>query len=118
MVVVREDKNLIQATRGDTIILDINIVDDQGNPYTPDPDNDKLRFALKQDYNDEEPLLVKDIPVDTCQLRIEGWETHNLIQPGDYVYEVQLLYGDGIISTIVPNKNARTAKLKILSEVM
>jgi hypothetical protein len=37
MVIVNEDKNLIIAHRGDTIILDINIVDDYGNPYVPDP---------------------------------------------------------------------------------
>ena len=88
MVVVREDKNLIQATRGDTIIIDINIVDDLGNSYEPDIENDQLRFALKKDYNDEEPLLVKEIPIDTCQLRIESQETKTLIQPGSYVYDI------------------------------
>lgn len=117
MVVVREDKNLIQATRGDTIIIDINIVDDLGNPYEPDIENDQLRFALKKDYNDEEPLLVKEIPIDTCQLRIESEETKHLIQPGDYVFDVQLTYGDGIVSTIIPNKDARTAKFKLIEEV-
>jgi len=86
MVIVREDKNLIQATRGDTIIIDINIVDALGNTYEPDLENDELRFALKKNYNDEWPLLVKEIPLDTCQLRIESEETK--IQPGDYVFDV------------------------------
>lgn len=117
MVVVREDKNMIQATRGDTIIIDINIVDALGNPYEPDLEHDELRFALKKNYNDEEPLLVKDIPIDTCQLRIESEETKHLIQPGDYVFDVQLTYGDGIVSTIIPNKDARTAKFKLIEEV-
>lgn len=117
MVIVREDKNLITATRGDTIIIDVNIFDEQGNLYEPDP-SDELRFALKKNYNDDEPLLVKDIPVDTCQLRIESNETKHLIQPGDYVYDIQLTYGNGtIVSTIIPNKDAKVAKLKIIEEV-
>lgn len=117
MVIVNEEKNLVIATRGDTIILNISIVDALGNNYEPDLENDKLRFALKKHYNDEEPLLVKDIPLDTCQLRIESSETKHLIQPGDYVYDIELSYGDGIISTIVPNKDAKVAKLKIVEEV-
>ena len=118
MVIVREDKNLITATRGDTILISVNIVDDLGNPYEPDLENDELRFALKKNYNDEEPLLVKQIPIDTCVLRIESEETKHLIQPGDYVYDIQLTYGDGIVSTIVPNKDSRVAKLKIVEEVL
>ena len=116
MVFVREDKNLIVATRGDTIILDINIVDAEGNPYVPE-EGDRLRFALKKNYNDEEALIVKEIPTDTCQLRIESYETKHMIQPGQYVYDIQLTYGDGIVSTIIPNKDARAAKLKLLEEV-
>lgn len=117
MVIVNEDKNLIIATRGDTIILNINIQDALGNPYTPDLENDVLRFALKKHYNDDEPLLVKQIPLDTCQLRIDSAESKHLIQPGEYVYDIELQYGDGIVSTIIPNKDARVAKLKILEEV-
>ena len=66
MVIVREDKNLITMTRGDTLIINIDIVDEEGNEYEPDLENDKLRFALKASYSDEDPLLVKDIPIDTC----------------------------------------------------
>lgn len=117
MVIVREDKNLIQATRGDTIIIDINIVDAFGNTYEPDLENDELRFALKKNYNDEEPLLIKEIPLDTCQLRIESEETKHMIQPGDYVYDVQLTYGDGIVATIIPNKDVRQARFKLIEEV-
>lgn len=117
MVIVNEEKNLIIAHRGDTIILDINIVDDQGNPYSPDP-TDQLRFALKRNYEDEEVLLLKEIPIDTCQLRIEAEETEPLEQPASYVFDVQLTYGNGtIVSTIIPNKNARKAILKLVEEV-
>ena len=118
MVIVREDKNMIIATRGDTIILNISIEDILGNEYVPDLGNDRLRFALKKNYNDEEPLLEKQIPLDTCQLRIESNETKHLIQPGTYVFDIELTYGDNIVSTIIPNKNIKTAKLKILEEVI
>jgi len=40
-----------------------------------------------------------------------------MIQPGQYVYDIQLTYGDGIVSTIIPNKEARAARLKLLEEV-
>ena len=116
MVIVRPDKNLIVMTRGDTLILDIKIVDTDGNDYVPAP-TDQLRFALKENYSDEEPLLLKEIPIDTCQLRIDSQETKEFMQPGDFVYDVQLTYGDGIVSTIIPNSNAKTAKLKIVEEV-
>lgn len=116
MVIVKEDKNLIQATAGDTIILNIAIEDNSGNAYTPAPE-DKIIFAVKKSYEDDEPVLVKEIPPDTCQLRIEGWETHD-IEPGDFVFEVSIVYGGDIISTIIPNEKIRTAKLKLLSEVV
>ncbi len=117
MVIVNENKNLIIATKGDTIIIDLEITDDQGNPYVPDP-SDQLRFALKRDYNDEEVLLYKEIPIDTCQLVIEAEDTEPLEQPASYVYDIQLTYGGGkIVSTIIPNKDARKAILKLVEEV-
>ena len=111
MVKVREDKNLIIMTRGDTLILDVCIKDVDGNDYIPAP-TDTLRFALKKKYTDEEPLILKNIPIDTCTLRLESEDTKPLDQPGDYVYDIQLTYGDGIVSTIIAN-----ATLKIREEV-
>lgn len=116
MVIIRPEKNLIIMTRGDTLILDVNIVDADGNEYVPEP-TDQLRFALKKSYTDEHPLLIKNIPIDTCELRIDSAETKELVQPGEYVYDIQITYGDGIVSTIIPNANAKTAKLKIVEEV-
>lgn len=111
IVKVNSDKNLILMTRGDTLILKIDIEDGEGNAFIPDP-NDHLRFALKKDYNDMVPLIMKDIPVDTCILRLESEETKRLEQPGEYYYDIQLTYADGIVSTIIPN-----AILKIKEEV-
>lgn len=111
MIKIREDKNLIIMTRGDTLIVKINVFDADGNEYTPEG-SDTLRFALKKRYTDEQPLILKDIPIDTCILRLESEDTKPLDQPGDYVYDIQLTYGDGIVSTIIAN-----AILKIREEV-
>ena len=112
MVKIREDKNLILMTRGDTLIVNIAIKDADGNEYVPDPNNDQLRFALKRNYDDEEPLILKNIPIDTCQLRLEPSDTKSLEQPGSFYYDIQLTYGDGIVSTIIAN-----AVLKLREEV-
>lgn len=110
-VKIREDKNLIVMTRGDTLITNIRIVDADGNEYIPDP-TDTLRFALKKDYNDKRTLIYKEIPIETMQLRIEAEETKPLLQPGKYYYDIQLTYGDNIVSTIIAN-----AVLRITEEV-
>ena len=41
----------IIMTRGDTLITDVGIFDENGNPYTPGG-TDVVRFALKKTYND------------------------------------------------------------------
>ena len=109
-VKIREDKNLIIMTRGDTLICDIAIKDKDGNDYTPEP-NDELRFAAKRNFSDEFPVIHKEIPIDTCQLRLEGYETKLFEQPATYYYDIQLTYGDGIVSTII------SGKMKITEEV-
>ena len=78
MVDIYPEKNLIILTRGDTLILDIDIYDAEGNVYEPEP-TDVLRFALKESYSDEEPLILKDIPIDTRQLRLESEDTKHLL---------------------------------------
>lgn len=98
--------------RGDTLITTISIFNPDGTEYIPDPNNDTLRFALKKNYDDAEPLILKDIPVDTMVLRIDAEDTKILDQPDEYVYDIQLTYGDGIVDTILPNK-----KLRIVEEV-
>lgn len=99
-------------TRGDTLICNISIKDADGNDYIPDENHDQLRFALKKNYNDDEPLILKNIPINTCQLRLESSDTKVLEQPGSYFYDIQLTYGDQIVSTIISN-----AILKIREEV-
>lgn len=110
MVKVRSDKNMIVMTRGDTLILNIDITDAEGNAYEP-AETDQLRFALKKNYEDEDTIILKDIPIDTLQLRVESSETKLLDQPESYYFDIQLTYGDNIVDTII------SGKLKTVEEV-
>ena len=115
---IRIDGTSISMTRGDTLIVDISITDGSGEAYTPSA-GDELRFAMKRakmnpkytDYADAEPLVTVEIPIDTMRLRVESEATKEL-PFGEYVYDIQLTYGDGIVDTFIP-----AAKLTLLPEV-
>ena len=108
---VRVKNNTIVLTRGDTLITTLNITDADGNEYIPDP-SDKIRFALKEDFDDDLPILYKEISTDTMELRLDSSDTKKLKQSATYVYDIEITYGDGIVNTII------TGKLKTKSEVM
>lgn len=101
----------ITMTRGDTLNLKIPVEYDDGTPYIP-AEGDKIRFAMKENYSDEECVLRKEIPTDSLILRIESEETKELPQPSSYVYDIQLTMADGTVDTFI-NK----AKLILTEEV-
>lgn len=96
-------KNTIIMTRGDTLVTTIQVLDADGNEYIPDG-NDKLRFALKENYEDDIPIIYKEIPIETMQLRLESEDTKKLKLSASYYYDIQLVYGDNIVSTIISGK--------------
>lgn len=61
---------MITLTRGDTFSALITITDLNDNQYIP-MNGDRIRFAMKNDYNDETPLLIKEIPIDTMILTLD-----------------------------------------------
>lgn len=103
-------KNIITMTRGDTLRVKVVILNEDGTEYEPDPD-DKIRFALKEHYNDETPIVMVDIPVDTMELHVPPEATKSLPQPSDYVYDIQLTFANGDINTFI------SSKLKLVEEV-
>ena len=109
-VQIRTDKNMILMTRADTLITTISILDADGNPYEPAP-TDQLRFALKKNYSDKKVLIYKEIPIDTMELRLDSEDTKSLEQQETYFYDIQLTYGDNIVSTII------SGRLRLLAEV-
>ncbi len=89
----------IKMTRGDTLRLTLGLTDEDGNDYTP-LQGDKIRFAMKQNYNDSTPLIVKDIPISTMQLVLNPEDTQNLPQPSTYVYDLEITYANGDVESI------------------
>lgn len=91
---VKVEGNAITLTRGDTLVRSVVIHDTNGNVYTP-KEGDQVRFALKSDFKDTKPLLLKEIPIDTMVLRLESSETKRFDQPKRYVYDIQITIDDG-----------------------
>lgn len=91
---VKVEGNAITLTRGDTLVRSVVIYDADGNKYTPNG-GDRVRFALKSDFKDIRPLLLKEIPIDTMLLRLDSSETKRFDQPRRYVYDIQITIDDG-----------------------
>ena len=111
----------ITLTRGDTLRVKINMnITENGQlqPYTPSA-GDSVRFALKHptlnskktDYKDTEPLILKDIPVNTMILELEPSDTKTL-EAGKYVYDIQITFANGRVDTFITE-----AEFKITKEV-
>lgn len=88
----------------------ISIKQSDGSPYLP-IEGDTVRFAMKSSYTEEEPLLVKDIPIETMKLILEPEDTKALAF-GKYVYDVQLTKVTGEVDTFITK-----GTIKITEEV-
>lgn len=100
----------ITLTRGDTFVALITITDSDGKPYIP-IEGDIVRFAMKSAYGDAEPLLIKEIPIDSLKLVIDPEDTKKL-SFAQYVYDIQLTKATGEVDTFIT-----MAKIKITEEV-
>ena len=89
----------ITLTRGDTFKAVLSITQQDGSPYVP-TSGDKVRFAMKAKYEDQVPLLVKEIPIDTMRLTLNPEDTKNF-DFGKYVYDIQLTKEDGTVDTFI-----------------
>lgn len=78
--------------------------------YTP-AEGDSIRFALKRSqlthdktrYLDKEPLVLKDIPIDTMILQLDPWDTSSL-DFGKYDYNIEITMADGKVDTFIKDK--------------
>ncbi len=89
----------INLTRGDTGILEISLVDGDGNPYIP-IEGDRLRFAMKKKFTDPDCLILKQIPLDTMLLEIKPEDTKSLAF-SRYVYDIEFTDSVGHVSTVI-----------------
>ena len=94
------DGTTITLTRGDTLKVVVDIFKEDDTPYEP-LEGDSMRFALKKSYKDEEPLILKDIPMSTCLLHIEPEDTKSLAMGKSYVYDIQLTHANGDVDTFI-----------------
>lgn len=92
-------KTTITLTRGDTFHANIIMHDSEGEPYYP-VEGETIRFAMKKDYSDPEPLLVIDVPYDTMELIINPADTKDL-DFGNYVWDMQITRLNGDIDTFI-----------------
>lgn len=100
----------ITLTRGDTFEALVSATKRDGTQYVPVA-GDTIRFAMKENYDDPRPLLVKDIPIDTMMLTLEPQDTADL-NFGKYVYDIQLTKANGKVDTFISK-----AILKLSEEV-
>ena len=103
-------KNIITMTRGDTLRTTVQVFNVNGEEYIPS-ENDTIRFALKKTFDDEVPLIIKEIPYDTMELHILPEDTKELEQPSEYVYDIQITLSNGDVCTFI------SSKLKLVEEV-
>ena len=102
----------IRMTRGDTLKVILSLKDKEtGEPYIP-VEGDRIRFAMKRDYKDPEPILVKNIPIDTLELILDPEDTKNLEMPGRFVYDIEITYSNDDVETFISK-----AKLILTEEV-
>jgi hypothetical protein len=98
----------IKMTRGDTLWAQIEIEKD-GEPYTPQ-EGDVVRFYLKHEplnsrgtaYKDPEPLINKEVPIETMILAVEPEDTKPL-DFGRYKYDIEITMEDGRVDTFINN---------------
>lgn len=88
----------IHLTRGDTLIANLEIKRDD-ETYIPAA-GDVIRFAMKKDYKDEEPLILKTIDNNEMVLRLDSSDTKSL-EFGEYVYDIQITMEDGTVDTFI-----------------
>lgn len=99
----------ITMTRGDTVRVHFRIyMDDE--EYIPS-DGDTVRFAVKHDWEQDEPCLLKEIPTDTMILTLDPDDTKGM-RFGTYWYDVQITFESGDVVTFITK-----AKLKLTEEV-
>ncbi len=95
----------ITLTRGDSFKALIGMTTPEGDPYTP-IEGDKIRFAMKSSYDDSEPLILKDIPIDSRILVLDPADTKKL-EYGKYVYDIELTKATGEVDTFITKATFR-----------
>lgn len=92
--------NSISMTRGDTLYCEIEIFEQNGVIIYEPLNDDTIQFAVKKKSTDQEPLILKYIPVDTMILKLDPEDTKNL-DFGSYFYDIQITKKNGDVDTFI-----------------
>lgn len=87
----------IYMTRGDTATINLSIKDNRKEEYEL-VEGDVVVFSVKREIEDKNYVLQKAF-IDK-QIVIEHEDTKNL-DFGKYVYDIQVTFSDGKVSTII-----------------
>ena len=97
----------IKLTRGDTFSAELALTK-YGAVYTP-VNGDSILFAVKTklnanrtEYMEEQPIICKEIPIDTMILTLSPSDTADL-PFGSYSYDIQVTLADGQVDTVINN---------------
>lgn len=95
---LKVENNIISLTRGDTALLNVEIVNDEGEIYELE-DGDICEFTVKKYTSSENVLIKKEVL--NGEIRISPEDTKNL-EYGQYVYDVQVTMANGDVATVIP----------------
>ena len=109
------DGTHITMTRGDTVLIQVQITTPEGEPYTP-VEGDKVRFALKpsdmtgggKQFKARSPIVLKQIPISTMILQLEPDDTSGY-DFGEYKYDIEITQANGIVTTFIANADLTLA---------
>ena len=93
-----DEENNIYLTRGDSAGFDLTITDEEGEPYTPRP-NDVIVLTIKQNYNNVGDMLRKTFDNLHADITSEESLKFNF---GTYFYDVRLI-DETLTDTIIYN---------------
>ena len=100
MLIVNEENNVF-LTRGDHAIFDVEITDENGDPYTM-ISGDKIIFTLRKLYDRGVELIKKESSVPTFEIVNEDTKDLDF---GVYVYDVCLYNSlSGKYDTFIPER--------------
>lgn len=93
-----KNNGVISMSRGDTISLDVNITDSEGNDYEL-KEGEELYFSAKAKPTDKN-YAIPPKKLDGKTLHLSSADTYD-IEFGTYLYDIQLRKADGRSNTII-----------------
>ena len=96
------DGTKVTHTHGDTLFLTFPLENEDGTPYVIG-EGDTLTFLLRKEPG-RSPIIIKNVPTDTCLLCLTAAETEALGSGpinGHYVYDVKLTTAEGHVDTVI-----------------